>query len=319
MTDRVITQSAALKALLSGESVAASRLNRSLFNELLNEELLLMKFNGTRRRVMARSPEALQQYLINKDERYALYLCPDTTTRGAMAAATGNSKLTGVRSCPGFPVNSYEPIPCRLNGQAFEVHPPEGSFLFVADWEQFYVPSDVTLIGIENMESFRLVRQQQAFFRRYLQQHHLPLRALFVSRYPQSADLHKWLQTRPNHYVHFGDFDLAAIHIYMTEFQCHLPSGQSSFLIPDDIVLRLSQGSRQRYNDQYERFKHLKADSPELQQLIALIHRERKCYDQEGYHVCPDSLVDNSCKVTEKMPEQQARTFQQSNGISESD
>jgi len=34
--------------------------------------------------------------------------------------------------------------------------------------------------------------------------------ALFVSRYPQtqSKDLLNWLQSIPNPYLHFGDFDL---------------------------------------------------------------------------------------------------------------
>ena len=31
------------------------------------------------------------------------------------------------------------------------------------------------------------------------------------------------------------------------------------------------------------RFKDIKSDVCELQQLIDLIHRERKAYDQEGY------------------------------------
>ena len=38
----------------------------------------------------------------------------------------------------------------------------------------------------------------------------------------QSSDLRTWLQTIPNQYVHFGDFDLAGIHIFLTEFQKHL-------------------------------------------------------------------------------------------------
>ena len=40
---------------------------------------------------------------------------------------------------------------------------------------------------------------------------------LLVSRYPQSKDLVTWLHTVPNHYVHFGDIDLAGIHIYLTD------------------------------------------------------------------------------------------------------
>ena len=38
-----------------------------------------------------------------------------------------------------------------------------------------------------------------------------------------------------------------------------------------------------RILNQYCRFKDIKSDVCELQQLIDLIHRERKAYDQEGY------------------------------------
>ncbi|MGM9705902.1 MAG: hypothetical protein ACI3YB_07960 [Prevotella sp.] len=62
-----------------------------------------------------------------------------------------------------------------------------------------------------------------------------------------------------------------------------LGKGRSCFLIPRDIETRLKQGSSKRYDDQYLRFKNLRSDVDELQQLIDLIHRERKGYDQEGY------------------------------------
>ena len=108
-------------------------------------------------------------------------------------------------------------------------------------------------------------------------------RVLFVSRYPQSTDLRRWLCTIPNHYLHFGDFDLAGINIFLFEFQQYLGKERSSYLIPDDIGSRLQSGSRKRYDEQYCRFKDIKSDVCELQQLIDLICHERKAYDQEGY------------------------------------
>ena len=188
-----------------------------------------------------------------------------------------------VRSCPGFPVNSYEPIECFLDGEAFIVNPQEGSFLFVAEWEKFIIPEDVVVIGIENMENFRMIRKQRVFFEEYLQVHKLSNRVLFVSRYPQSTDLRRWLCAIPNHYLYFGDFDLAGINIFLFEFQQYLGKERSSYLIPDDVGFRLKSGSKKRYDEQYCRFKDIKSDVCELQQLIDLICHERRAYDQEGY------------------------------------
>ena len=278
--------SASIQALLAGELVAGSRLNSKLLDELLAEGLLLVVSRGSRKSYRARDAEALKRFLVDKDERYRLLEVNASDSRATMAAETGNSKLVMVRSCPGFPVNSYEPIECFLDENPFVVNPQEGSFLFVSDWEKFTIPEDTVVIGVENMENFRMIRRQRTLFDRYLHNHALSDKVLFVSRYPQSTDLRKWLCTISNHYLHFGDFDLAGINIFLYEFQQYLGKERSSYLIPDDIESRLKSGSRKRYDEQYYRFKDIKSDVCELQQLIDLIHHERKAYDQEGYICC---------------------------------
>lgn len=278
--------SASIQALLAGEQVAGSRLNSKLLDELLAEGLLLVVSRGSRKSYRARDMEALKRFLIDKDERYRLLEVNASDSRATMAAETGNSKLVMIRSCPGFPVNSYERVECFLGGDPFPVNPQEGSFLFVSDWKKFAIPEDVVVMGVENMENFRMIRKQRTFFEKYFHNHDLSDKVLFVSRYPQSTDLRKWLCSIPNHYLHFGDFDLAGINIFLFEFQQYLGKERSSYLIPDDIESRLKSGSRKRYDEQYYRFKDIKSDVCELQQLIDLIHHERKAYDQEGYICC---------------------------------
>ena len=239
--------------------------------------------HGSRKSYRANNIEALKRFLIDKDENYRILDVGNSESRSSMASETGNSKLVTIRSCPGFPVNTYESIKCRLNKEPFTINPQEGCFFFVSDWKTFTIPDNVIIIGIENMENFRKVRQQRVFFNEYLHKHGLSQKVLFVSRYPQSTDLREWLVTIPNPYIHFGDFDLAGIHIFLSEFQKHLGTERTSFLIPEDISSRLRYGSTRRYNEQYARYKDIKSDSIEVQQLIDLIHHERKGYDQEGY------------------------------------
>lgn len=275
-----------IQALLAGEQVAGSKISSRLLEELLAEGLLLVTLHGSRKSYRARDTEALKRFLMDKDESYRILDVDHHDSRASMAMDTGNSKLVAVRSCPGFPVNSYEPIDCFLGGEPFMVNPQEGSFLFVSEWEKLTIPEDVVVIGIENMENFRMIRKQRAFFEKYLQTHGFSSRVLFVSRYPQSTDLRKWLSSIPNHYLHFGDFDLAGVNIFLVEFQQYLGKERSSYFIPDDIDTRLKSGSQRRYDEQYSRFKDVKSDMLELQKLIDLIHHERKGYDQEGYICC---------------------------------
>ena len=271
--------SASIKALLKGEQVAGSKMSSQLTDELMAEGLLSVVTRGSRKSYRARDTDALRRYLIDKDESYRVLEIDASDSRASMARDTGNSKLAAVRSCPGFPINCYEPIACRLNGSPWMVNPQEGSFLFVADWKTFVIPEDVIVVGIENMENFRKIRQQRALFSSELGLHRL----LFVSRYPQSTDLRSWLCSIPNHYIHFGDFDLAGISIFLTEFHAHLGE-RSSFLIPKDIEQRLANnGTEQRYNAQYQKFKNLTTHIPALQNLIDAINKYRRGYDQEGY------------------------------------
>lgn len=270
--------SASIQALLAGEQVASSKMSSKLIDELMAEGLLSVVTRGSRKSCRARNIEALKRYLIDKDESYRMLEVCASGTRASLAMETGNSKLVAVRSCPGFPINTYEPITCRLNGREMIVAPEEGSFLFIADWQSFTIPQNVIVVGVENMENFRKIRQQRALYEQTIGS----ARLLFVSRYPQSNDLRSWLQSIPNRYVHFGDFDLAGISIFLTEFHAYL-GDRSSFFIPSDIEQRLQNGSVERYNAQYLKFKYLSTDIPALQHLIDTINMYHRCYDQEGY------------------------------------
>lgn len=270
--------SASIQALISGEQVAGSKLSSKLLDELMAEGLLLVVAHGSKKSYRARDTEVLKRYLIDKDESYRILNVTVVDSRASLAEETGNSKLLSVRSCPGFPINSYEPIESLLNGETFVVNPPEGSFVFIDDWIHFSIPEDIVVVGIENMENFRMIRQQRKLFESILGDKQL----LFVSRYPQSTDLRSWLLTIPNKYVHFGDFDLAGIHIFLKEFHKYL-GGRSTYFIPSDIEQRLTKGSQDRYNNQYGKYHTLLCDIPHLQSLIDLINQYHRGYDQEGY------------------------------------
>jgi hypothetical protein len=270
--------SASIQALIAGEQVAGSRISRKMLEELMDEGLLSVVTRGSRKSYRARDIEALKRFLIDKDESYRMLDINASDSRASMAAETGNSKLVKVRSCPGFPVNTFEPITCKLNAIDIVINPVEGIFLFITDWKVFSIPEDVVVVGVENMENFRMIRQQRALFESEIGKH----RFLFVSRYPQSTDLRSWLQSIPNRYVHFGDFDLAGIHIFLTEFHQYL-GDRSSFFIPSDIEKRLAKGSNARYNEQYEMYHKLHCDINKIQNLIDLINKYHRGYDQEGY------------------------------------
>ena len=277
-----------LIALIDGESLSSSGLKGEWVEDLIRDGILVSSSRGSKRSLKAVDGESFAKAIARVDERFAdlesfrdMLMGGNSSgeaLRASQASDSGNSKLKMRRSFPGFLVNSYETIEAHLNGRSCVILPEEGSSMFVSDWERFVIPSDVIVVGIENPENFRFIRQQRHLFESCLP----GKRLLFVSRYPQSTDLRKWLMGISNPYVHFGDFDLAGIKIFLSEFHRYLPE-RSSYLIPSDIEERLKNGSTERFQGNYYENRHLSSDILALQALIDLIMKYHKGYDQEGY------------------------------------
>lgn len=279
----------AISDLFEGKSVAVSKINSNLTQELVNDGYIIIKTNGSRRMMMAQDVERLKLHLISivpelADLESLKNMINQSVNRADQASLAGNSKIKAYKPFHGFAVNSLQPVYCSINDKELVVNPVNGTFLFIENWEEFHPEEDVVVIGIENMENFSKIRNYGDFFLNYIRRK-LPGKSekiLFVSRLLSSNDLRKWLQMIPNQYIHFGDFDLPGIKIFLTEFYSIL-GNKASFLIPEDIEKRLKNGSHLRYNQHYPFYKNLKSDLPYVQDLINLIHTYGRCYDQEGY------------------------------------
>ena len=275
-----IKQIQQLQRLLRGETIAWSSLNNDMRNTLIGDDLIIIKTNRSRKSIYVPNAEALKMFLEQHFEElrgkdWDSDNLVSSTSRAELAVNSGNSKSKEIRSCPGFMVNSYDPVYAKLNGKDIVIAPQEGTMLYVADWDHFEIPKEVLVVGIENMENFRRIREQRQLFPT-----DRPI--LFVSRYPQSTDLRNWLQNISNDYLNFGDYDLAGMRIFETEFHKFL-GNRASFFIPADIETRISNGSTERYNTQYAKFKSYIPKDTRLLPLYNMINHYHRCYDQEGY------------------------------------
>ena len=267
--------------MTQGESIPSSGLSESLAEDLLSNDLLWQQIHGSRRTFKLRVPHALSSYLAQQygiqvplEEWIRTMESDEMASRARQVEVTSYSKTKNIRTFSGFLVKSYQPIEASLRGESLRIDPPLGLSLFIEDFTHFRLADDVTVIGIENGENFQHIEQMRHLFK--------DTKALFVSRYPQSSDLRTWLQNITNPYLHFGDFDLAGIHIFLTEFYAHLGL-KARFFIPPDIETRLQTGNTLLYDQQYERFKDMCVRDERLKPLVEMIHRYRRVYEQEGY------------------------------------
>ena len=282
-----------LKRLSRGGTIPYSTLPKSLVEPFVEEGILSVVYHKTKRCLRAPNSTALAGALPKynealKDLDAAARLVTEDNSRAAQATLSGNSKTSSKRAMPGFLVNSYNRIDCMICGQPFTMEPPEGSAVYIVNWQTFVPPISTLIIGIENTENFLRIREQRNFFDDFLQQEESEI--LFVSRYAFSSDLMDWLASIPNRYLHFGDFDLAGISIFWNQFKPFVGE-RGSFLIPSDIESRLKNGSRKRYDDQYQKFYDLTTTYPDINHLISLIHKYRRTYDQEGYIINSSSIL----------------------------
>ncbi|NLB62965.1 MAG: hypothetical protein GX801_02510 [Fibrobacter sp.] len=280
MTKLSLKRAKILAELKNGAKLAYSYAKSALITELYQENIVFIT-GKHRKTVELINGQALDDYLANQMQIYDLeeYVAALETeaSRGAMVKVAGNSKLAKGRAFTGFLVNCYEPILASLRQEDFMLNPKPGSFVFVADFETFTIPSDVTVIGMENAQNFIHIKEQKHLFSQF--------KPLFISRYPQNQnrDVISWLQKISNPYLHFGDFDLAGIGIYLHEYKKHLGS-RAQFFIPPSMEKDIQNyGLRERYHVQTMNFNPETIAEPQLRNLVTIIHAQRKGLDQEFY------------------------------------
>lgn len=271
-----------LLELANGATIPAAQFKGPLCEALLKDGCICSKSNKSVIRYYVTDKAAFRSVLGDyndglKDlEGTLTILQKEIASRSEQVQIAGNSKIRKVRSCKGFLVNSYEPVNCSLNGSPFIIAPPDGSYVFIADYETFEIPQNAVVIGVENMENFRYIQKQKYLFQ------YLNSPVIFVARYPQSKDLITWLQRLPNKYVHFGDLDLAGVFIYQNEFYTKLQN-RASFFIPSDVEMRIQNGSAERYDNQLERYEKMEIIDSRTAPVVKLIKHYHKGYDQEGF------------------------------------
>ncbi len=267
--------------LLNSEKIPASKIRHSSIDAMLDNGILKKQLLG-RNKALIYLPEQTRlndflqnHYGISDLQNYINTLQNNDLTRADAVAVSSDSKLRKIRTFKGFLINCYRPVQATMNGKSIILNPTEGTFQFICDFERFTIPEDITIVGVENPENFRYIEKQKRLFEN--------VKPLFVSRYPQnqSKDLVKWLQSIPNKYLHFGDFDFAGIGIYLNEYKKYL-GGRASFFVPGNIENLIAEyGNKDLYDKQIIKFDLQPVEEENLIRLIGIIRKHKKGLEQE--------------------------------------
>jgi hypothetical protein len=267
--------------LTPGERLPGSSMQHAVVNKLLEDGILQkQQTSKTKAVIFISQPTNVAAYLhnnfgISNLEEYIRSFDGETQSRSENVLVSGNSKLQQVRTFKGFLLNCYNAVPGSMDGNPVTLQPLPGSYIYLHNYEHFVPDPSITIVGMENPENFRLIEQQRYLFE--------GIQPLFVSRYPQSNDLVKWLASIPNPYLHFGDLDFAGIRIYISEFKKHLGDKARFFVPPNTEALLQQYGNRHLFNKQYGPFDEFidDNDEPGIQALLQLLLRYKKVLEQE--------------------------------------
>lgn len=269
--------------LANGDTMSLSSLKGEVFSRMLDDGVIRLVLHGSHKSVMAPDGEKLREYVLSKYnignlEEYLTVTGADDVMRSALTKVAGDSKRKSARVLRGFMANSYTAIEAWIGSHKFNIEPTDGVANYIYQWQNFKIPEDVIVVGIENVENFHNIHRQKWLFDGILSSN---ARLLFVSRYTKNSDLMSWLKNIPNRYIHFGDLDLAGVQIYLREYYDVL-GDRAEFLIPSDFDKRIKTGNPERYDVQYQQCKNMRITDPRVKQLVESIHSHHRGYDQEG-------------------------------------
>jgi hypothetical protein len=272
----------ALKRMAEGETLKASEIRDKSMLKRFVRDGIIQQFPATRTRFVYRIKDhsLLETYLnanynIKSLQAYIGLQSQNEATGEESLHATYHTKEKRTVSMPGFFIKSIQPLTVKIHDHHLQLPNAPGTEMFISDPENFCISAEYTVVGVENPEVFRKIGSLINYFKSYEP-------CLFVLRY-MSKGLPLWLSRISNIYLHFGDFDLSGLQIYISEYKNKLSPERCSFFIPSNIEhLIRTHGNIELYEKQRQHTQNINfSQHPEIKDLAEIIQRFGKGLEQE--------------------------------------
>lgn len=198
-------------------------------------------------------------------------------SRDEIADNYSHTKRVESKSFNGLMVSVFDKLEVIYNEKKQYFYPLEGSGLFVHYTSKLQLDDDVIVVGVENPQVVWYINKYKHLFnkeKKYL--------FLCISEYKTTYQ-YKWLESFCGEYIHFGDFDLAGINIYLNAIVPKLKKAKShSFLIPDNIYEIIKEKNYMLdYSNQTRYLNITSKKDKDLQKLIEFIKNNKITIEQE--------------------------------------
>lgn len=275
----------AIKILLEDKFITKSSFtSKKLLDEFIGCNCVYV--SGKPQQIYLNDTEALlgviksNGYNINcvEDLDYFIENEKEPKSRDEIVDNYSHTKRIESKSFNGLMVSVFDKLEVNLNGKKQYFYPLEGSGLFLHYTSKLQLEDDVIVVGVENPQVVWNIDKYKYLFeksKKYL--------FLCISEYKTNYQ-YKWLESFSGEYIHFGDFDLAGINIYLNIIVPRLKKAKShSFLIPDNIYKIIKEKNYQKdYSNQTRYLNITSKEDKNLQKLIEFIKTHKTTIEQEA-------------------------------------
>ena len=198
-------------------------------------------------------------------------------SRDEIADNYSHTKRVESKSFNGLMISVFDKLEVNYNDKKQYFYALEGSGLFLHYTSKLQLDDDVIVVGVENPQVVWYINNYKHLFendKKYL--------FLCISEYKTTYQ-YKWLESFSGEYIHFGDFDLAGINIYLNTIVPKLKKAKShSFLIPDNIYEIIKKKNYMLdYSNQTKYLNITSKEDKNLQKLIEFIKSHKITIEQE--------------------------------------
>ena len=267
------------KAFNNQEIVEGLKLNGSVINgkktpsrrylKLQNPENVFLFLQSNQYNIA--SIEYIDNYIVDMFDSPAL-------RRDTIQKNNFSTKAKVSKSQKGLYISSLEKIDIKLDDEVVTITPQNGMGYFFFHTQKIDLFEDTVIVGVENYQVVWFAKKYQKFFQ--------DKKVLFVVT---ESYFFQWIEDKENEYIHFGDYDLAGINIYLNTVVPRLKkSKKHSMFIPKNIesLIKKSKNS-ELYKDQ-QQYKNLHTSDENINALIKIIHKYKSGLEQEGLYYMDD-------------------------------
>jgi len=228
-------------------------------------------------------------YLFLKDNNYKLSTISDfdiylkeiikeKPSRDTIQKWHNSTKSKTSKSLKGLYISSLNNIDIKIDDERVTIIPTNGIGYFCFYTQKITINENTIIVGIENYQVVWFAKKYQNFF--------LDKNILFVVR---NEYMREWISNIENEYIHFGDYDLAGINIYLNEIVPRLKKCKKySMFIPNNIEKLIKEHGDTELFKKQKRYENIVVTDDEIDKLKNIIKKYKKGLEQEGLYLLND-------------------------------